>query len=114
MTIVAASRTVGIPTPITGTFKVSIDNSSCLFPTPPPGIIPVSDICIDLFILSIFFEHKLSIAITSLGFILSTIPFTISTVSMPVVPSTPGVIALILLVFLSIAFGKYIFICLVY
>ena len=89
ITIVAASKTVGIPTPITGIPSVSSDNSSCLFPTPPPGTIPVSDIWIDLLILSIFLEHKLSIAITSLGFILSTIPLTISIVSIPVVPSTP-------------------------
>ena len=44
ITIVAASKTVGIPTPITGIPSVSSDNSSCLFPTPPPGTIPVSDI----------------------------------------------------------------------
>ena len=80
ITIVAASKTVGTPIPITGIFKVVSESSSCLFPTPPPGIIPVSEICIDLFILSIFLEHKLSIAITNFGFILFTIPFTISTV----------------------------------
>lgn len=89
ITIVAASKTVGIPTPITGIPRVLLESSSCLLPTPPPGTIPVSDICIDLFILSIFLEHKLSIAITSFGFILSTIPLTISIVSIPVVPKTP-------------------------
>ena len=89
ITIVAASNTVGIPIPITGTFKVSFDSSSLAFPTPPPGTIPVSEICIDLLILSIFFEHKLSIAITKPGFTLSSIPLTISTVSIPVVPRTP-------------------------
>ena len=88
-TIVAASKTVGTPIPITGTPKVSFESSSCLFPTPPPGTIPVSEICIDLFILSIFFEHKLSIAITKLGFTLSSIPLTTSIVSIPVVPKTP-------------------------
>ena len=79
ITIVAASSTVGIPTLITGIFKVLSESSACRFPTPPPGTIPVSEICIDLFILSIFFEHKLSIAITSLGFILSTITLNITT-----------------------------------
>lgn len=44
ITMVAASKTVGIPTPITGIPKVSFESSSCLFPTPPPGTIPVSDI----------------------------------------------------------------------
>ena len=88
-TIVAASKTVGTPIPITGTPKVSFESSSCLFPTPPPGTIPVSEICIDLLILSIFFEHKLSIAITKPGFTLSSIPLTTSIVSIPVVPRTP-------------------------
>ena len=44
---------------------------------------------------------------------LSTIPFSISTVSMPVVPRTPGEIALTILVPSSKYCGKYFFICLV-
>ena len=47
------------------------------------------------------------------GFIFSTIPFNISPVSMPVVPSTPGAIPLISLAFLSIKSGTYFFKCLV-
>ena len=43
-------------------------------------------------------EASASITITSFGWILSTIPFSISSVSIPVVPNTPGDIALTSLV----------------
>ena len=59
------------------------------------------------------FDDKLSITITSFGFILSTIPFIISTVSIPVVPSTPGAIAVTGLVSGSIYSGAYFNKCLV-
>lgn len=59
------------------------------------------------------FDAKLSITITNLGFTLSTIPFTISNVSIPVVPSTPGAIAVTGLVFGSIYSGVYFKKCLV-
>ena len=58
-------------------------------------------------------DAKLSITIASFGLVLSTIPFIISKVSIPVVPSTPGETALILLASLSIYSGKYLIICLV-
>ena len=83
------------------------------FPTPAPGIIPVSANCTVLLILSILFDDKLSITIINFGFILSTIPFTISTVSIPVVPKTPGAIAVTGLVSLSIYSGAYFKRCLV-
>lgn len=73
----------------------------------------MSDICIVLLILSILFEAKLSITISNFGFIFSTIPFNISEVSIPVVPNTPGDIALTGLVFSSIYCGAYFKICLV-
>ena len=58
-------------------------------------------------------DAKASITITNLGFTLSTIPFKISTVSIPVVPSTPGETALTSLVPSSTYCGKYFIICLV-
>ena len=68
-------------------------NSFLLLYTPAPGAIPVSASCIELLILPILFDAKLSIAIINFGFTLSTIPFNTSQVSIPVVPSTPGAIA---------------------
>ncbi len=69
-----------------------------MFPTPAPGTIPVSDNCIVLLILSILLDARASITISIFGFTFSTIPFNISSVSIPVVPNTPGDIALISLV----------------
>ena len=66
-----------------------------MFSTPLPGVIPVFDICIDVLILFILFEAKLSITITKSGLIFWITPFIISYVSIPVVPRTPGAIALI-------------------
>ena len=111
--IVPKSTTIGTPIAITGMPKVFSLNSFLAFPTPAPGIIPVSAICIVLLILSILFEAKLSITITSLGCILSTIPFIISEVSIPVVPKTPGEIAVTGLVLGSIYSGVYFKKCLV-
>lgn len=51
-------------------------------------------------------DANASITITSLGFVFCTIPFSISTVSIPVVPKTPGAIALTLLVPSSTYSGK--------
>ena len=93
-TTTAVSTTVGIPSAITGIPSVFSVNSFRVFPTPAPGTIPVSDICIVLLILSILLDAKASITIINFGFILSTIPFNISNVSIPVVPNTPGDIAL--------------------
>ena len=90
--IVARSTTIGTPTAITGTPNVFLLSSFLVLPTPAPGTIPVSEICIVLLILSMLFDAKLSITIINLGFTLSTTPFIISKVSIPVVPNTPGAI----------------------
>ena len=66
-----------------------------------------------LLILSILLDAKASIISNSLGLILSTIPFNISSVSIPVVPNTPGDIALTGLVSLSSTSGIYCNMCLV-
>ena len=112
-TRVASSTTVGIPSAITGIPNVVWLISCLVFPTPAPGTIPVSEICIVLLILSILLEANASITINSFGWMLSTIPFKISTVSIPVVPRTPGYIALTGLVPSSTYCGKYLIICLV-
>ena len=87
----------GIPIAITFTPKVFSVSSFLAFSTPAPGTIPVSAICIVLLILSMLLEARLSITITNFGLTLSTIPFIISDVSIPVVPITPGDIAATLL-----------------
>ena len=79
-----------------------LDISFLLLPTPAPGTIPVSEICIVLLILSMLLDAKASITISILGFISFTIPSKISNVSIPVVPKTPGDIALTGLEFSSI------------
>lgn len=109
----AVSTTVGIPRAITGTFNVFSLISALVFSTPAPGTIPVSDSCIVLLILSILLDASASITIIIFGFTFSTIPFNISNVSMPVVPKTPGDIALISLVPSSTYCGKYFITCLV-
>ena len=58
-------------------------------------------------------EAKASITIKSFGFTFSTIPSSISNVSIPVVPRTPGDIALIGLVPSSTYSGIYLITCLV-
>ena len=90
LAIVVASTTVGIPTAITLTPKFSSFICFLLFPTPAPGDIPVSPIWIVVFTLSTFLAAKASIHITKSGLIFSTTPLIISTVSIPVTPSTPG------------------------
>ena len=111
--MVAASTTIGTPIAITGIPKVFWLISFRAFPTPAPGTIPVSASWTVLLILSILFDDKLSITIISFGFIFSTIPLIISIVSIPVVPKTPGAIAVTGLVSLSIYSGAYFKICLV-
>ena len=73
----------------------------------------MSDSCTVLLILSILLDAKASITIKSFGFTFSTIPSNISNVSIPVVPSTPGDIALIGLVPSSTYSGRYFITCLV-
>ena len=104
-TSVASSTTVGIPIAITGIPNEAWLISCLVLPTPAPGTIPVSDNCIVLLILSILLDANASITINNFGFTLSTIPFNISTVSIPVVPKTPGDIALTGLVPSSIYCG---------
>ena len=58
-------------------------------------------------------DAKLSITIISFGLILSTIPLITSTVSIPVVPRTPGAIALTGLASFSRNSGAYFIKCLV-
>ena len=77
-TIVAASTNVGTPIAITGTPIVFWLISFLLFPTPAPGVIPVSLICIVLNSLEISLEISASIAIMQSGLIFSVIPFIIS------------------------------------
>ena len=48
-----------------------------MFPTPDPGFIPVSEICIVVLILSSLLEANASIAIRISGLILSITPFII-------------------------------------
>lgn len=87
--------------------------SFLLFPTPAPGTIPVSDNCTVELILSILLDAKLSITIISFGFMFSTIPLITSIVSIPVVPKTPGAIALTGLASSSKYCGAYFNKCLV-
>ena len=54
---------------------------------------PVSAICMLVVTLFMSAPAKASMAITVSGFTASITPFTISTVSIPVVPITPGAIA---------------------
>ena len=66
-----------------------------------------------LLILSILLDAKASITIKSFGFTLSTTPFNISIVSIPVIPRTPGDIAETGLVSSGITLGIYSKMCLV-
>ncbi len=98
---------------ITGTPRVFSDNSVLLFPTPEPGDMPVSAICMVVLTRFIFLDANASIAITRAGFISSTTPFTISLVSIPVNPSTPGEIEHTGLTPSSTCCGRYSCKCLV-
>ena len=89
-TRVAASTTVGTPMAITGTPSVSLFSGERLLPMPAPGFIPVSESCIVEFMRLMLLAARASMATTASGFTFSTIPFIISAVSMPVIPSTPG------------------------
>ena len=111
--IVAKSTTVGIPIAITGIPNVFMLISFLALFTPAPGTIPVSAICMLLLILSSFLVARASITINIFGFMFCTIPFNISIVSIPVIPSTPGDIADTGLVSSGIIFGMYSNMCLV-
>ena len=62
-----ASTTVGTPIAITGIPNVSLLSSLRLFPTPDPGWIPVSEICIVLFTRSIERQLMRQSQLQSLG-----------------------------------------------
>ena len=93
-TIVAASTTVGTPIPMTFTCRFSRDNPILWFPTPEPGLMPVSVIWIVLFSLLVLRAASASMAITTSGFVIATTPSMISEVSIPVCAITPGMIPL--------------------
>ena len=111
--IVAKSTTVGIPIAITGIPSVFLLISFLVFSTPAPGTIPVSAICILLLILSMLLVARASITISNFGFTFCTTPFSISIVSIPVTPNTPGDIAETGLVSSGIMLGIYSKMCLV-
>ena len=64
-----------------------------MLPTPDPGDTPVSVICTVVPSLAVLLEARASITITQDGPIFLTMPSRLSAVSMPVMPSTPGVTA---------------------
>ena len=107
-TIVAASTTVGTPIPITRTERFSSFRPSLWFPTPEPGLIPVSVIWIVRLSLVVLLAASASTAITKSGFVSETTPRTISRVSIPVCAITPGTIPLIWCIFIcSLLFSPY-------
>ena len=95
-TRVFASTTVGTPIAITGTPSVSLLISWRDACTPEPGTMPVEEICIVLPSRARLLEASASIAMTKSGFILRVSPTSISVISIPVCPSTPGETALTL------------------
>ena len=86
--------TVGTPTAITLRPRLAAFSVLRLFPTPEPGLIPVSVICIVVLRRLLLLAARASTAITASASILSQIPLTISRVSIPVCAITPGHIAL--------------------
>ena len=92
-TNVAESTTVGTPMAMTGTPNVSSLSIFRLLPTPAPGARPVSESCIAALMRLVFLAANASMAMTRSGCIFSTMPLTISPVSMPVMPITPGLTA---------------------
>ena len=113
LAIVTASTTVGTPIAITFTPRLSSFICFLLFPTPAPGDMPVSPICIVVLTLSTRLAASASIHITTSGLTLSTVPLIISTVSTPVIPRTPGAIEHTGLTESSIISGITVFKCLV-
>ena len=85
LTIVCKLTTVGIPITIISLPRLFFDSSFLTFPTPLPGSIDESVICITLFIFSMLVLDNASIIIKNSGLVLSTIPFIISYVSIPLV-----------------------------
>ena len=94
--MVNASITVGTPSASTGTPILSLLIPTLWFPTPEPGLIPLSDNCIVVFSLDIFLAARASMAITADGFTCFAMPLIISAVSSPVSAMTPGITAHIL------------------
>ncbi len=94
ITIVAASTTVGMPTAITGIPMLSRLSACLWFPTPEPGLIPVSVICIVRFRRLVPRAASASTAIMTSGPVSFVMPRTISIDSIPVCAITPGTILL--------------------
>ena len=115
LTMVAASTTVGTPIARTGIPTVSFVMALRWFPTPEPGLIPVSEIWMVRLSLLELLAARASTAIIISGFVSRTMPLMISTVSIPVCAMTPGTIALTKRTFSSpMAYFPYSFtICLV-
>ena len=87
---VRMSMTVGTPTAMTGTPRVSRSSASRWFPTPEPGVMPVSEIWIVRQSRSGSEQASASTAITASGRRSAATALTIRAASMPVEPSTPG------------------------
>ena len=98
-TMVAASTTVGTPIPITFTWRFSSVSPVRWFPTPEPGLIPVSVIWMVRFRRLVLLAASASMAMTTSGFVSATIPCMISEVSIPVCAITPGMIPLVRCIF---------------
>ena len=87
---VPASTTVGTPTAMTGTPKVSRLRAARWLPTPEPGTMPVLANCTVVHTRSMDREARASTAMMQPGRIFSATAFTSSPLSTPVVPSTPA------------------------
>ena len=78
-----------MPTASTGTPRVSLFSAARWFPTPEPGMMPVSESCTVAHTRSQRREARASMAMTRDGRTSATRPRTASADSTPVVPSTP-------------------------
>ena len=85
----AASTTVGMPMANTGTPNVSWSRAARWFPTPEPGVMPVSLSCTVAHTRPTRREARASTAMTRAGCTSATSPRTASADSTPVVPRTP-------------------------
>ncbi len=88
------AMTVGTPTAITSVPMVLLLISLLLLPTPAPGFIPVSVICMVLLSLLQLRVDKASNTISRSAFFSLTIALNMSPVSSPVCAITPGQMAL--------------------
>ena len=91
--MVEAYTTIGTPTATTGTPSVSRESASRRLPMPEPGLMPPSLSCTVRLMRPVLRAASASTQMTAAGRAHDTRPRTISPVSMPVVPSTPGAMA---------------------